>query len=51
MYDNVRKENTLIYAHHISYKNIRNFYTLSEPDYYIKKWDDNSSGGRQMDVL
>ena len=34
IYDNDRKENTLIYAHHISYKNIRNFCRLFEPDYY-----------------
>ena len=34
--DNDRKENTLIYAHHISYKNIRNFCRLFEPDYYTK---------------
>ena len=36
IYDNDRKENTLIYAHHISYKNIRNFCRLFEPDYYTK---------------
>ena len=30
------KENTLIYAHHISYKNIRNFCRLFEHDYYTK---------------
>ena len=36
IYDNDRKENTLIYAHHISYKNIRNFCRLVEPDYYAK---------------
>ena len=35
-YDNDRKENTLIYAHHISYKNIRNFCRLFEPDFYTK---------------
>ena len=35
-YDNDRKENTLIYAHHISYKNIRNFCRLFEPDCYTK---------------
>ena len=29
-------ENILIYAHHISYKNIRNFCRLFEPDYYTK---------------
>ena len=28
-----RKENTLIYAHHISYKNFRQFCPLFEPDY------------------
>ena len=36
IYDNDWKENTLIYAHHISYKNIRNFCRLFEPDYYTK---------------
>ena len=36
IYDNDRKENTLIYAHYISYKNIRNFCRLFEPDYYTK---------------
>ena len=36
MYDNDRKENTLIYAHHISYKNIKNFCRLFEPDDYTK---------------
>ena len=29
-------ENILIYAHHISYKNIRNFCRLFEPHYYTK---------------
>ena len=36
IYDNDSKENALIYAHHISYKNIRNFCRLFEPDYYTK---------------
>ena len=36
IFDNDRKENILIYAHHISYKNIRNFWRLFEPDYYTK---------------
>ena len=38
IYDNDRRENILIYAHHISYKNIRNFCRLFEPDYYKKNW-------------
>ena len=36
IYDNDRKENTLIYAYQISYKKIRNFCRLFEPDYYTK---------------
>ena len=36
IYDYDRKENTLIYAHQISYKNIRNFCRLFEPVYYTK---------------
>ena len=32
----IMTENTMIYAHHISYKNIRNFCRLFEPDYYTK---------------
>ena len=36
-------ENILIYAHHISYKNIRNFCRLFEPDYYTKFDKKNAS--------
>ena len=36
IYDNDRKENTLIYAHHISYKNFRQFCPLFEPQFYTK---------------
>ena len=36
IYDNERKKNILIYAYYISYKNIRNFCRLFEPDYYTK---------------
>ena len=36
IYNNDRKENALIYAHHISYKNIRNFCRLFELVYYTK---------------
>ena len=36
-------ENILIYAHHISYKNIRNFCRLFEPDYYTKLDKKNAS--------
>ena len=36
-------ENILIYAHHISYKNIRNFCHLFEPDYYTKLDKKNAS--------
>ena len=32
IYDNDRKENTLIHAHHSSYIKIRQFSPLSEPD-------------------
>ena len=37
------KENTLIYAHHISYRNIRIFCRLFEPDYYSKFEKKNAS--------
>ena len=37
IYDNDRKENTLVYAHHISYKNIRNFAVSLNP-IIIQNW-------------
>ena len=36
IHDYDRKENTLIYAHHISYKNLRQFFPLFEPQFYTK---------------
>ena len=36
IYDYDRKENTLIYAHHISYKNFMQFCPLFEPQFYTK---------------
>ena len=43
IYDNDGKENTLINAQHISYKNIRNFCRLFEPDYYTNWIKKNAS--------
>ena len=36
IHDYDRKENTLINAHHISYKNFRQFCPLFEPQFYTK---------------
>ena len=49
IYDNDRKENTLIYAHHIFYKNIRNFCRLFEQS-LLQNWIKKNASKAQTTV-